>query len=527
MKGIAFALFFALLFVSTASALQLNSNADHVSIRGTEGKVYFWIVNTDGIARTASFSADLGGLNGFFEDDGVIIPERGAKGTWLKFSAPLCFRGAERVGVRADVCDANGNCEILEKTVLVAANPPEHCRVYDDNRVAVDSFVPPRGYGDGSIASSSIAYASSFDPTDFEAEISGSDFCVKIKPGETVRRPFTIINRGAASTFVLRAVGGENEIISTVSPRSLSLYRGEAGEAWVDLHAARVEGGRRYVSLQVVRSGQVLAENPICVEVEDVFEGRVQLPSKVSGRQCEDISFNAVVENTGTSRDAFAVEIPKSAQLTPEFVLLNPGEKALFSISVPANTLKAGENDFLVTAKSSAKGLFGQAVLKIQADSCVASAPVQSVETRADNVLEITVSVTNAFAEPLENVTAVVEGIPSQWRVESTLVSLLAPGETATLTVKITQTNSEEALSPVLVVKSGDREIARKPLDAIRPSGLTGLFTSLSQNSLLLALLIIAALVVAVMFARGRQSQQAFPEVFKGKLEAIKRAARK
>ena len=49
MKGIAFALFFALLFVSTASALQLNSNADHVSIRGTEGKVYFWIVNTDGI----------------------------------------------------------------------------------------------------------------------------------------------------------------------------------------------------------------------------------------------------------------------------------------------------------------------------------------------------------------------------------------------------------------------------------------------------------------------------------------------
>ena len=527
LKGIAFALFFALLFVSSASSLQLYSNSDHVSIRGTEGKVYFWITNTDGIARTASFSADLGGLNGFFEDDGVIVPERGAKGTWLKFWAPLCFRGTERIGVKADVCDANGRCEALEKSVLVAANPPERCSIYDDSRVAVDSFVPPRSYGDGSFAWSTVAYSSRFDPTDFEAEISGSDYCIKIKPGETARRPFTVINRGAASTFELRTVGAENEISSYVSPRAVSLRRGESKEVWIEFLPERVEGGRRYVSLQVSHSGQVLAENPVCVEVDDVFEGQVRLPQKVSGKQCEEISFNAIVENTGTSRDSFAIEIPKSSQSTPEFVQLNAGEKALFAISIPADSLKAGENAFLVTAKSSARGLFGQAEVKIQVDSCTATAPVQSVETRSDNVLDISVSITNAFSETLKNVTAEIEGIPSQWKVESSTVSSIGPGETATLFVKITQTTSEEALSPVLVIKSEGREIARKPLQAIKPSGLTGLFTSVSQNSLLLALLIIAALVAVVLFSRGKQSQSAFPGNFKEKLRAIKRAASK
>ena len=530
MKRIVLALLFALIFINSASALTLNSNSDHVSIRGTQGKVYFWLVNTDGIAKTAAFSADLGKLNGFFEDDGIIVPERGSKGTWLKFWAPLCFRGTERIGVKADVCDANGRCEILEKTVLVAANPPEHCVDYDDRHVAVDTYVPPRGYGDGSFASSNLIYASYFDPTDFEVEISGSDYCLKVKPGENARKPFTIINRGASSSFDLRTMGSENEVNAFVSPRGISLYRGEAKEVWVELRPEWVEGGRHYVSLQVMRKGQILAETPICIEVEDVFEAQVKMPQKVSGKQCEEISFQGTVENTGTARDSFAIVVPQNAQATPEFIELNGGEKASFHISIPANSLKAGENDFLVTAKSSAKGLVGQADLHIAAASCKITAPVQSVETKGDNVLEMTVSVTNEFDTPLKSVTAVLEGIPQDWTIESSTIGSIAPGESGNITVKLKQTTDAEASSPVLVIKSEGREIARKPLQPIKPSGgiITGLFTSLSQNSLFIALLVVGALLAVVLVSRSRQRNTVvFKESFKQKLDSLKQAAAK
>ncbi|MEM4255610.1 MAG: hypothetical protein QXR53_04785 [Candidatus Norongarragalinales archaeon] len=524
MKLASVLLLFALLF-GAANALSLYSNADHVSIRGTEGKVYFWVVNTDGIAKTAAFNADLGELNGFFEDDGVIIPERGAKGTWLRFHAPFCFRGTERIEVNADVCDANGRCEVLRKTVLVAANPPEHCERYDDRRVATDSFVPPRSYGAGSLAWSNLVYSSYYDPTDFDAEISGSDYCVKIKPGESVRKPFSIINRGAASTFDLRTLGEESEVNSFVFPRSVSLRRGESEEVWVDLRPGWVEGGRHYVSLQVMRKGQVIAESPICVEIEDVFEAQVRLPSSVSGKQCEEIKFQGFVENKGTARDSFSLAVPRNSLATPDYIELNAGEKAVFSISIPANSLKVGENDFLVTAKSSAKGMVGQANLKVEAGSCAVAAPVKSTETRGDTVVELSVSVTNSFETPLKNVSAVVEGIPSSWKVESNAVGSIAPGESAGLSVKITQTTSEEAASPVLVVKSEGKEIGREPLRAIKPSGISGLFVGLSQNSLLVALLIIAALAVVVLVARRRQQETlVFKDAYRERLLSIKNA---
>jgi len=526
-KGL-LALFVFALF-GFASAVSLYSSADHVSIRGTEGRVFYWLTNTDGVAKTVAFNADLGELNGFFEDDGIILPERGTKGTWLHLSAPLCFRGVERVVVKAEVCDADGNCVTLEKTLLVAANQPEHCVEYDDGFVFVDNFVPAGTYGDGSVASSTIVYATRFDPTEFEVQVWGDSYCPKAKPGETARKIFSIINRGAAGTFDLRVVSFQDDVQTLVSPKRISLSRGELEEISVDVQPDWIAPGNVYPVLQVLKNDVVLAEKPVCVSVEEVIQASVRLPQKVSGRQCEEISFQGKIENTGNVADSFEIKLPENAVAEPDFLEVRPGESALFSITIPADSLKKGKNDFLVSAKSLAKNIMGSASVEINAESCVApSAGVKAVhQSQEQNTVEITVAVANEFDAPLENVTASLDGIPSQWSVESTTVSSIAPGETANLTLTL-KTGGEEASAPILVIKSNGKEVARKPLQSIKPTGgITGLFTALSQNTLLIALLIVAALLVVVLTGRMHtgMSPPEFKASFKQKLEKIKGAA--
>lgn len=536
---IGFALIIAA-FAAFNSALSLNSNSDHVSIRGTEGKVFLWLVNTDGKEKTVALSADLGELNGFFEDDGFVLGGSGSKGTWLHLSAPLCFRGVQRVPVSADVCDANGSCTKLQKTLLVSASPAERCVNYDNGVLVVNGnpFDKGRTYGDGSLVDSTIAYSSYFDPTDFSVEVQGSVLCPKVRPGDSATQKFSILNRGAGSSFDLRIVDYEDGVSGLVSPSKVSLYRGEIEEVGVTVSPQMISGGRRYLSLQVMRGGQIIAEKPVCVDVQDIVESKVSLPARVSGKQCEDITFQGVVENTGTIENAFQLFVPDKASVSPDYLTVSPGEKGVFSITIPANSLQPGKSDFVVTAKTSLHGQAGQATVVVDAASCSLPAPAETSVSQKDNVWSATVGVENSFDSTLNDVWATIVGIPASWTVNSTRVASIAPGDKANVTVALTQNSNEEAASPELVVYSGSTIISRKPLQAIKAAGTTGLFTltSLSSNALTILLLILLAIAVLMMYGRRGVSAQTqtqlpasgagsggYPASYKKRLERILR----
>lgn len=493
-------------FSAFTNALSLNSDADHVSIRGTEGKVFVWVVNTDGIRKTIALSADLGAFNGFFEDSGLEVQGSGSSGSWLHVSAPLCFRGVQQVPIKAEVCDQNGRCEVLRKTILVSATPASQCTNYDNHPPFHGGFDAGFKYGDGSLAGSTLDYASFYDPTEYQVSITGPQQCVQIKPGQHAREQFSVFNRGAGSSYDVRVSDSQGGVGAIAAPSTLSLHRGEVQDVGVDMVAQLVPSGRHYLSLQVVRNGMVVADKSICVDVLGVVDSTVKLPARINTKVCEDTSFQGIIENTGTIGNSFQIFVPGQASASPSMLQVNPGESQVFNVNIPANTLVAGESDFVVTAKTSYQDLAGQAAVKVIAEPCVLPTPAETV-TQNNNVLTITVSVVNEFTTPLMDVSATVEGIPPSWTVTSTRIAKLNPGETGVITVTVTQNTNEDAPNPVLVVKSGNTEIARKSLAPIKASGVTGLFTALTPNlPLILVLILIAILAIAFFGARGRST---------------------
>ncbi len=331
-------------FAAFNGALSLNSDSDQVYLRGADGRVFFWLVNSDGVEKTVALSADLGELNGFFEESGFALAGSGSKGTWLHFSAPQCFRGTQRVPVTAEVCDLQGSCEEVSKTVFVQVTPPAGC--VDYNGVFVPSgspFEPAVAYGGGSLAFSTLAYSSYFDPTDFSVEVRGSVLCPQARPGDVVQEKFSILNRGAASSFDLRVIDSEDGVGGSVSPSKIALRRGEAAEVSVLVSPQWIPGGRKYLSLQVLRQGLILAEKPVCVDVQDVVEAAVRMPAQVSGRQCEEIKFQGIIENTGNVENSFQLFVPDNAVAAPDYLTVQPSGQEVFTVSIPANSLQEGK----------------------------------------------------------------------------------------------------------------------------------------------------------------------------------------
>jgi hypothetical protein len=140
-----------------------------------------------------------------------------------------------------------------------------------------------------------------------------------------------------------------------------------------------------------------------------------------------------------------------------------------------------------------------------------------------DGFFEVIVRVTNDFDVPLENVTVDLLNLPSDWEVIGEMGITVAPNSVMDLRLWVKPSTDEE-VHPIAVVKSNGEVIATKELPAIRggAGGLTGLVTyALSQNALLISLLVIASLLIIVMSGRkGDANEGARQE----KLEDIKQS---
>ncbi len=557
MKRILFAIAGALLVLSAfAGASSLNKNVDSAFMYSDQAiDAYYWFVNTGDETAFVSFSAEVGDLNGLFDAPFVVVEPGAAKGTYLQLTAPDCMRGAQTIYVNALACNAEGDdCNEYSTYLTVNVNPAFECGVFVNGSYEPPQYYEPTPayccttpdcaseqcvaesgyccdysatvYTGGSQKYSTITYSRFYDPTELDVSFHGDQSCAQAYTGDWVRSEITLVNRGAASTFDLRLIGDKEKLNAVLGSSYLSLSRNGAQDVFVDFQPSRVQGGRYWVTLQVMTGGVVVGERDFCVDVVDRFEARVLLPQSVEFDACSNGLIHGEVQNMGTAADSYAIVAGVDyALVTPSEVYLEPGEKASFEISVDSAALPQGSSLIPVAAVNSRSEspIVGEGAVTILKIPCSQAGEVDVSSSEEDGFFEVVVRVTNDFDVPLENVTVDLLNLPNDWEVIGETGVTIAPNSVMDLRLWVKPSTDEEA-NPVAVVKSNGEVIATKELPAIRggAGGLTGLVTyALSQNALLISLLVIASLLIIVMSGRkGDANEGARQE----KLEDIKQS---
>jgi len=548
------------LFACAVTATSLKSNVDTAYMYSDQTiQVYYWVVNTDYQPAYASFTADLGDLNGYFGSPFVTIDRDGAKGTYFYVSAPDCMRGAQTVHVRSRVCDYAGVCKNYYTQLTVDVTPAKSCRV-----MVNASYEPPQYYepmppscapcpecvsdcnsrssggccnesvtvsmDNGYVQYSTVTYSRFYDPTEFEVRVSGADGCKAMRAGEWARVPLTLKNYGAAGTFDLRLIGDKDKVNAVLSNNYASLVRNGLQEVFVDVQPSRMQGGRYWTTLQMMKDGVVVAEKDVCVDVEDVKEARVFMPSSVKASACDAAVVKGTVQNTGTDSETFSLLTAGFASVTPSEVTLKPGEQAEFSVQLDTGKLESNAFALLKVGAFDAETgeLRGEANASVFVESCAAAGGINASAQQEADFVKLVVEIDNPQPKALENVTVEVLNLPQGWQVLSEGGFSVQPNAKRNATVWIRPSSGDEA-SPLVVVKSNGQIVATKELPKIRGNagGLTGMVTTaLSQNALLIALLVFVALLVIVLSGR-RKSVAASPTERQEKLADLKESVEK
>jgi len=541
-----FAMLSVLVFASFANATALKSNVDTAYMYSDQQiPVYYWTVNTDYSPAYVSFTADMGQLNGYFSSPFVTAEMDGAKGSYLYISAPDCFRGAQTVHVRSQVCDYDGDCQTYEKHLTVQVTPAKSCRV-----MVNASYLPPQYYapmpqscapcgacvsGCNSLSSggccnenvsvqmdngytqySTITYSQFYDPTEYEVRVNGADSCQNILAGEWMRAPLSLMNYGAAGTFDLRLIGDKEKMNAILSNSYVSLVRNGISEVFIDVSPSRVQGGGRYwVTMQVLKNGVVTAEKDVCVDVEDVVQAAVSMPSFVTASACEDYSFTATVRNSGTSEQVFALLTGSFAAVSPSEVSLKPGESADVRVSISGQKLASGSYSLLKVGAATVEGVVrvvGEANTTVFAEGCASAASgVDASATEENDFFKVIVEVENPDSKPLQNVSVEIMNLPEGWSVLSESGFQVDANSKRNVTVWIKPSSAEE-VSPLVVVKSDGRVVGTKEIPKLsaKAAGLTGFVTlALSQNGWIVAILVLVALLIIVL--AGKRGGDAAP----------------
>ncbi len=528
----------ALLVASLAAGVELKVSADTASISCREGKVFVWIVNDASEERLVAFSAQFFnriGLNGFFEDEFLVAPAHGAKGTYLHFRAPDNMRGAEDASIRAQITSPRDNTvnEFRQKNLRVFVTPCASKGYYINGTAKTPYYEPPRETGEGTQVKSYLTLASYFDPTEYDVDFLGATEGKKISAGGFARFKIALVNRGAAGTFDLKLVGDKDAVNAVLSNNYVSLSRGGIQEFYVDVQPSRNAGaGRYWITVQAIRNFVVLAEKDVYVDVEDKFDAELALPQSIKTSACSSTAFTARLKNVGSREDSFILEASEFASLAPTELSIPAGKEALFTVTVDGSKAGVGARALVVRAESlnSPERKTFEKTVAVQSSACVGEENVLVEKSEQNEVVKLFVEVENPFDSPLEDATISISGLPKDWSYSAPPATIVPANSKKTILVSITRGSDEGVKNAVIEVRSKGRVVAVKEFSVEpRATGLTGFVTlALSQNTWLIALIILIALLVVVLAGRRRfyrESQQ--DEEYKQRLENMRKTIEK
>jgi len=514
------------------SGLAIQTDADSYSITGqTQGQAYVWAVNDFASTATISFTASASHVTASLDKARHSAAVDGVAGTVVRFYAPPAFRGTDYITIQAQACAGDGTCVTATKKIEIRVE----AEITQNEQIG-----QPQRYTKSAPEWGSVTYyGAAFDPTSYNVDIQSRTSCIKIGAGSRESERLLLLNRGAAGSFNIRAFGDKKLIDAELTPSRISLQRSGAEEVWLSVSPSlQAAGQRTYVTVQVLApNSQVVAERDYCFDIEDRFDAKLYVPKLVQVTNCGQTEIQAVLQNTGTAADRYTISGSRLLGVTPDELTLAAGESQELKLLVDTSGLEPGQTaiSFSVASASGAAGS-GETVLDVKACENMAKSTTQEGPTETT----ISVEVKNEFNRTLENVTASVEGLPQGWTVLLPVEPLtLQPGEAKNITMTIRASTGEEVKNATLVLKEGDKVIARQRLPTIsgKPGGLTGFFTAASGNLGLIAAIIVGALVVLVLTGKfedlkdqlgigGRDEREAYLEKLQGIREQVERGDR-
>ncbi|MFH1106517.1 MAG: hypothetical protein V1787_01330 [Candidatus Micrarchaeota archaeon] len=525
-------LLIVMLLAASAASLEVMSSADAAYITSTEAQVFVYAKNPFAGDATVRFSATSDHLNAYYEPYTTLLRKGATSGALLRVTAPDCFRGDEYVYARAQVCTAE-KCETGVRKIRVSVTPARTCENYIEGFAAGDNYVP--SYACGATGcyvvepkpQSKIVDTASFDATTYALRLVGGEACTGFIRGGVAEVGFDVRNRGASGSFDVRVVGSGTQLEAYANREYISIARSGSQDLKVYAKAEPgAEEGRHFVSLQLLHGADVIGERDLCVEIEDIHESGVKAPASAEINPARDTVVQAEISNGGTDREGYSITLlgmPGGVEVEPQGFWLEPGESRIIDITFSPGALKAETATLEIIAEGEKSEARARVALKRKA---VESAPGVKAGGGVESGGSVfyDVEIQNGQDFDLKNLTFEVQGLPQGW--EATVpesVDILA-GRSATVKVGIRQASEEEA-EPVLLVKQGEKVIARQMLPKTKgaAAGLTGFLTlSSSQNMLFIAIIVLLALIVIIMVTRiGRDVK----EVEREHLESLVRDA--
>ncbi len=474
-------------FVSGVNAVELFSASNHVDMySNTNGQLTLWFASQS----NASFAVNSQGqVSTTVSPSFGVIGAGAVKSIVVTFSMPLCSQGSFYETINLDLT-TSGFTQRVSKVVEVNVQ-----RSASNCDSTVTSFPQSLQVSEAanSISLSSISLDNSFKPSEVNVAIYSQDGRGDIANGETVSIPVTIVNRGSPGSFTVSLVAVP-QLNAVLSGYSFNLHTSEAKQLQLTASPQDIEG-RQWVSVQVLKGGQVIAVKDIYFDVANNHKLVLEMPQVVKITNCGVVTLAGKAINKGSAPEKASVSLPFLNAVSNE-ISIAPRSSTSFVLNLDASSLAAGLRLVELVLLSS-EAASSKQVVQLQVEQCSAG------------LLNYSVDVTNTGNETLAGVSVAVSDIPPQWDVLTQYPVDIAPGETKKLPVLLRQNGQwSEDVVPMLVVKDAKgREVKSEKLQTVKANAAssTGLFlaglgglTGLQW----IAAIVFVALMIALMSAR-------------------------
>ncbi|MBI4406801.1 hypothetical protein HY571_02715 [Candidatus Micrarchaeota archaeon] len=473
--------------VVNAGLYSASNHVDAVSNRNSQ--LTFWFDSTN----QATFAVNVEGVANAYATPSVGVIDAGAvKSFAVTFNPPTCSDGTFYATVNVDLATPN-SVERLSKIIELNIERGVDCGpvvLGTPETLVVDEAA-------SSISLSRLSLQNRFDASEVNVVIYSDEGGIRnIANGEARAIEITVVNRGAPGLFRANLVADPG-LGATLSEYSFILERSEVKNLRLLIVPQSTEG-RKFVGLQVTRSGQVAAVKDIYVDIANNHELALSIPQLARINNCGVNTLAGTGHNTGSSQETVILSIPALSAVSNE-VTLEPRTASGIVLNIDASRLLPGTRMYEVVLASERAS--SKQVVRFEVEDCEAQGVVYSV------------TVANTGNETLAGVHAVLENVPDFWIVALPSPLDIAPGEEKELSLTVTpQVQRSADVLPVLVVRDENgREIKREPLGTIKANTpISGLFLAgvFGLSGLQwIAVVLLIALVIAVMSARAALSR--------------------
>ena len=540
-----------LLAAAFSNAFELTLSADSVSSNWcSPASLNAWVSGAPE-GTTAYFSVESGYSTAVVETPQASVGGSGGAATRIVLYVPQCFIGASDVTVTAQVCGAS--CESKRVGVRVNAFPcPEvQCAyVISASSTSVVGTVSPSPNPQAMCGSvpcaeviSTIVREGDYAPTDYRASLERSvslrclsSYCSndQVRAGESLAVQFKARNTGAAGSFEARASVDSSWI--SFSPKSVSfeLSRGESTNLDFTVQAKPgTPSGVYSISVKIWHGGREIDSLTQWVEVigEAGGEAKLVIPPEIVLESCnppEKIIVPASIESSGASQEFEVSASIRGERVFAQRVITEQRISRQFDLLVDYSKLQMGQN--LLEVSASSREFYGSGAMRLVLLPCqptplpTALPPERSAfdfAGQSGNKITIVATVANEGSDYLVGVNGELSGLPSAWNYSSALINV-APKSERNLTL-IALATTPETVSPVLVIKSGDKIISVRQLGELnKQASLTGFLVTVTSENLVGVFLVMAALAAGLLYLAAKNKEEASEHGYKKKISRIR-----